>query len=548
MPCPEINPCTPCNPGYTDNGCLDFPKSECIIYNGDDIPCLSITKNENLNDVLEHIKDTLCALTPTAYADFDYGCFSTIGITTEQEFVEFISSILCQILGTQEDGSITSLSSLYASIQNLTTNLNLIKNQTLISCFQTISGLTSPQDISILLTAIQTVICDHEDRIVALEGGVGGASLVANDSNTIDFTTSGTLDHTITADVKLSVTANNALTANGTGLHVLSPVITPVDTDEINLTVSGTHNHTVQANLNISATSGNIITIEADGLLAKPQPIDPQDSTTINFTVVDDNTFTGSVIIDPDINNILVATGNGLFVNSASFTLGNNSVTDAILRDSVAYSVIGRATGSTGDPGDIAAAADTVLRRSGTGNLAFGTLVTNNIGAKQVTYSRIQDMPSGKLLGRSSGGSGTVEEITVSTGLTLSGGLLTADWTNQIIEGTYTPTITPSTNVADSTIANDFNYAQVGNTVKVWGEISIDCASASVLSELTVSLPVSTSIVNTSDIAGTGACSDNTIVRISGVVASDAAKFNFTPQTNSNNLYSFLFVYTITPP
>lgn len=547
MSCPEVNPCNPCNPDYSDTGCPDYPKTGCVIYDGDDIPCLSITKTENLNDVLEHIKDTLCALTPTAYADFDFGCFSTVGITTEQEFAEFISSILCQILGTQEDGSITSLSSLYSSIQSLITNLNLVKSQTLISCFQTISGLTSPQDISILLTAIQTILCDHEDRIVALEGGSGGTSIVANDSNTIDFTTSGTLDHTITAAVKLSATANNAITSTGTGIHCLSPVITPTDTDEINLSVSGVHSHTLQANLNISALSGNILSIEADGLFAKPAGIQATDSTTINFTVINDNTFTGVVTIDPDVNNILVATGNGLFVNGSGFALSNNSVTDAILRDSTSYSVIGRATGSVGDPADIVATSDTVLRRSGTGNLAFGTLVTNNIGAGQITYSRIQNMSSGKLLGRSTGGSGSVEEITVSTGLTLSGGILTSNWSSQVVESTYTPVLTNSTNVADST-AYETYYTQVGNTVKVWGEVDIDATLALTLSELTMSIPVLSVISSTYDIAGTGACSDNTVVRISGIVASDTVKFSFTPQTNSNNKYSFLFVYTITPP
>lgn len=56
------------------------------------------------------------------------------------------------------------------------------------------------------------------------------------------------------------------------------------------------------------------------------------------------------------------------------FTLTNNSVTDAILRDSAGLSVIGRAANTTGDPADIAAASDgNVLRRSGTA-LGFGAI------------------------------------------------------------------------------------------------------------------------------------------------------------------------------
>lgn len=423
MSCVETPVCNPCNPAYTDTGCLDYPNSSCIIYNGDDIPCLSVVKTENLNEVLQHIKDVVCALTPTAYTDFDYSCFASEGITTEQEFVEFISSLLCSILGTQTPLTVTSLSSLYTSIQSLITDVNLIKNQTLIACFQTISGLSTPQDISILLTAIQTIICDHEDRITALEVA-GALSLTANDSATIDFTTSGTLNHTITGSVKLSGNANNALTAEVDGIHVLSPVITPVDTDSIDLTVSGTHSHTIQAEVKISADVDNILSIEADGLLVEQTPINPSDSSTVNFTATDAVSFTASVIIDPNPANALSSTGSGLFVDTSGFSIADNSITNAKLRDSVAYSVIGRTSVGTGDPADIQASADQVLRRSGSGNLEFGTLVTNNIGNSQVTLAKIQNISTSRILGRTTAGTGIIEELSVGSGLSLSGGVL----------------------------------------------------------------------------------------------------------------------------
>lgn len=423
MSCQDVNPCNPCNPDYSDTGCPDYPNSGCIIYNGDDIPCLSIVKTESLNDVIDHIKDTLCALTPTAYANFDFSCFSTQGINTEQQFAEFIAETLCTVLGTQTPTTITSLSTLYALIQSLTTNLNLIKNQTIQTCFRGLTGLNNPDDISVLLTAIQTVICDHETRIVALES-TSGLAITATDSATVDFTASGTLNHTITADVKRSATANNAITEQADGLHVLSPVITPVDTDEINLTVSGTHSHTIQANINISAEPDNRFQIKGDGAYSQQLPIDAQDSTTINFTNIAIDSFTGSVIVDPDVSNILVATGNGLFVDGSGFALSSNSVTNTILRDSTAFSVIGRTSGSVGDPADIVAAADGVLRRSGSGNLEFGSLVTNNIGNAQVTFSKIQNISSARLLGRTTASSGSIEELTVGSNMNLSGGVL----------------------------------------------------------------------------------------------------------------------------
>jgi hypothetical protein len=50
-------------------------------------------------------------------------------------------------------------------------------------------------------------------------------ALVANDSSTIDFTTSGTAGHTLTAAVKISATAGNTVTANADGIYVASGAI-----------------------------------------------------------------------------------------------------------------------------------------------------------------------------------------------------------------------------------------------------------------------------------------------------------------------------------
>ena len=81
--------------------------------------------------------------------------------------------------------------------------------------------------------------------------------------------------------------------------------------------------------------------------------------------------------------------------------------------DRSAYSVPGRASGTTGALTDIVAGSNGVLRRSGTGNLAFGTLVTANIGNSQVTYAKIQNVSAtSRILGRITTGAGVVEELT----------------------------------------------------------------------------------------------------------------------------------------
>lgn len=114
------------------------------------------------------------------------------------------------------------------------------------------------------------------------------------------------------------------------------------------------------------------------------------------------------------------------FGQVATLGLTDDAVTDAKLRNSAALSVIGRATNTTGDPADIAAGADgEVLRRSGTA-LGFGTLATAGIADGAVTKAKIENVSAGALLGRQSGSAGAPQEITVGTGLSLSGTTLSA--------------------------------------------------------------------------------------------------------------------------
>lgn len=99
----------------------------------------------------------------------------------------------------------------------------------------------------------------------------------------------------------------------------------------------------------------------------------------------------GGGLTDGDKGDITVS-GSG-----ATWTVDNNAITDAKIRDSAALSVIGRSANSTGDPADIAAASDgQVLRRSGTtlgfgavdlasANAITGTLPVGNGGTGQTT-------------------------------------------------------------------------------------------------------------------------------------------------------------------
>lgn len=117
-----------------------------------------------------------------------------------------------------------------------------------------------------------------------------------------------------------------------------------------------------------------------------------------------------------NISFVDAGAGGAITINSA---FADDSVTDAKLRNSTALSVIGRATNSTGDPADIAAANDgEVLRRSGTA-LGFGTVATAGIANNAVTLGKMAQVATARILGRVTASTGDVEALTGTQATTL---------------------------------------------------------------------------------------------------------------------------------
>jgi hypothetical protein len=121
---------------------------------------------------------------------------------------------------------------------------------------------------------------------------------------------------------------------------------------------------------------------------------------------------------------------------------------------------------------------------------------------------------------------------------------------NNISWGTYTPTLTNSSNI-DASTAYQCQWNRVGNVVTVSGKVDIDPASATTLTVLGISLPVASAIANDYEIGGTGA---NHVVQgysaaILGDATNDRALFDFTTGTDvANRSWFFSFTYLVTPP
>ena len=112
---------------------------------------------------------------------------------------------------------------------------------------------------------------------------------------------------------------------------------------------------------------------------------------------------------------------------------------------------------------------------------------------------------------------------------------------------TYTPTLTNTTNIAAST-ANTTYYQRIGDAIHVWGTVTVDATLALTISEMGMSLPVASGVGQDYEIGGTASFEDNTSVQIIGDVANGRAKWRFTPQSATNNKYSFHFTYKYNAP
>ena len=96
-------------------------------------------------------------------------------------------------------------------------------------------------------------------------------------------------------------------------------------------------------------------------------------------------------------------------------TIANDAVTFAKMANLATNRLIGRSTAGTGDP--------EAITPGSTLSLAAGTLDVANQG---ITFAKFQNIATARVLGRSTAGSGSVEEINIGTGLAIIAGTLSA--------------------------------------------------------------------------------------------------------------------------
>jgi len=112
-----------------------------------------------------------------------------------------------------------------------------------------------------------------------------------------------------------------------------------------------------------------------------------------------------------------------------------------------------------------------------------------------------------------------------------------------LVEGTYTVTLTNTTNIASSS-TNTTYYQRVGTTVHVWGTFTAAATTGSTVCEMGFSLPVASAFGSVFDGDGSGA-SDDAPVKIIADATNDRMKFRFKPANTSSTEYSFTLLINI---
>jgi len=138
------------------------------------------------------------------------------------------------------------------------------------------------------------------------------------------------------------------------------------------------------------------------------------------------------------------------------------------------------------------------------------------------------------------GGSGAKEAGT-HLWIDNSGNLTAAN----VLSGTYTPTLTNTTNIAAST-AYVTHYMRVGNEVFVAGRVNID-PTAGGLVRLGMSLPIASNFTATEDVGGVVFCGEvaGQGGMIFGDVANDRVVMEFITADTANRQYYFTCGYRI---
>ena len=348
----NINPCS-CKQAKTCPINLD---TSCIFYNlyanTSKLTCLSISNGTTLSQILETIDTKLCQTLPSI-PSYSLPCLrNKYTINDFKQFSEAIDTEFCTMRIQLENlininkNNILSLSTLVTSIYTPTLvdcgTLGLLPGDTIIQVLQKYANK---------ICNIQATCCSDTSP-----------SIVATNSQSILFTTSGTKNHNITASVQKSNVLGNILQILPDGLYcsVTVPNYTQVlSFNSLSNTISlsnGGGSITLNTDLDnqllsfncvskiLTLSNGNSVNLSClsgSGSITET-PLVAIDTPTINFTTSGTNghILTGDVLIpgliSPTVNNSISVNAGGLYSIDEKVKLNSLDATPGYLETKLA--------------------------------------------------------------------------------------------------------------------------------------------------------------------------------------------------------------------
>lgn len=206
---------------------------------------LGITPTDTLSQILQKILDTLCSILNINFTDQ-----SPVLNAINSNSIQFTTSgvknhnIIASLRVSTDAGNTVQVRTNGLFVPSIASGYQVLSYDVPTRVI-TLSGgggtITLPADSDAqtlsfnTLTKILTISNGNTVDLSSLATALSETFLTATDSATIDFTTSGTSNHTLTGSVKLSANAGNVITAQPDGLYAPASVFSFSDTDIANL-------------------------------------------------------------------------------------------------------------------------------------------------------------------------------------------------------------------------------------------------------------------------------------------------------------------------
>lgn len=259
-------------------------------------------------------------------------------------------------------------------------------------------------------------------RVETLESaGPGGGGVSNGDKGDITVTNTGatwTIDNNVVTNAKLADVASGTIKGRVTAATGDPEDLTPAQVRGlINVQDGATANSADGALLDRSNHTG---TQTANTISDLAEAVDDRVAALLvagaNVTLTYNdaaNTLTvassgsGGGVADGDKGDITV-TGTG-----ATWTVDNDTITNAKLANMAANTIKANATASSADPADLAVGTNTVVGRVG-GNLVAAQLVNAQVADATLANAKLANVATATIKGRATAGSGAVEDLSAT--------------------------------------------------------------------------------------------------------------------------------------